>query len=210
VNGDLSRLLRRYLITDARAGSVARMLDICGAALEGGMTAVQLRAKGWSDRELYDAALALRDICDDADALFVVNDRIDVALAAGADGVHLGVDDLPVAAARRLLGPDAVIGYSPESDIDRHVAEKAGASYLGVGPVYKSGTKADAGVPIGLDRLRHVVAATPLPVVGIGGITVGRAADVGAAGAVGVAVVGAVFLAGDPAAAARELRGLLP
>ncbi len=207
---DLAPSLKRYLVTDARAGSVERLIEICRAALEGGVTAIQLRAKGWTDLQLLDAALALGPLCRDANALFVVNDRLDIALASGADGVHLGVDDLPVTVARRLLGPDAVIGYSPEGDADRLDAEAAGADYLGVGPVYGTGTKPDAGAAIGLAGLQRIVAATPLPVIGIGGITIEQAPDVVETGAVGVAVVGAVFMAGDPTAAARRLREVLP
>lgn len=207
---DLAPRLRRYLVTDARAGSGERLVAITRSALEGGMTAIQLRAKGWTDRQLLDAAVALSDLCHDAGALFIVNDRPDIALAAGADGVHLGVDDLPVDVARRLLGPDAVIGYSPETDADRLLAEAAGADYLGVGPVYGTGTKPDAGEAIGLEGLHRVVKATRLPVIGIGGIPIGRASEVVMTGAAGVAVVGAVFLSDDPTAAARSLREALP
>jgi thiamine-phosphate diphosphorylase len=207
---DLAPRLRRYLVTDARAGSVERLLAICAAALDGGMTAIQLRAKGWTDRQLLDAAVSLVPICRDSGALFIVNDRIDIALASGADGVHLGVDDLPVDNARYLLGPDAVIGFSPETDADRLAAEAAGASYLGVGPVYGTGTKLDAGEAIGLEGLHRVISATRLPIIGIGGITVEGAADVVSTGAVGVAIVGAVFLADDPAAAARSLCEVIP
>jgi thiamine-phosphate diphosphorylase len=207
---DLAARLKRYLVTDSSVGSVERLIDTCQAALDGGVTAIQLRAKGWTDRQLLDAAVALVPRCHEAGALFIVNDRLDIALASGADGLHLGVDDVPVAVARRLLGPEAVIGYSPERDDDRLDAEAAGASYLGVGPVYGTSTKLDAGSAIALAGLERVVAATNLPVIGIGGITIDRAADVVSTGAVGVAVVGAVFMAADPAAAARQLREALP
>jgi thiamine-phosphate pyrophosphorylase len=207
---DLTARLKRYLVTDSSIGSVERLVETCQAALDGGVTAIQLRAKGWTDRQLLDAAVALAPRCHSAGALFIVNDRLDIALASGADGLHLGVDDLPVAVARRLLGPEAVIGYSPERDDDRLEAEAAGASYLGVGPVYGTSTKLDAGSAIGLAGLERVVAATSLPVIGIGGITMERAAEVVCTGAVGVAVVGAIFLADDPAAAARQLREALP
>jgi thiamine-phosphate diphosphorylase len=206
---DLVPRLRCYLVTDARAGSVERLVEICRAALAGGVTAIQLRTKGWTDRELLDAARALGPVCRDIGALFIINDRVDIALAAGVNGVHLGVDDLPVAAARRLLGPDAVIGYSPESDADRVRAEADGADYLGVGPVYGTGTKLDAGEAIGLAGLERIVSATTLPVIGIGGITFERSAEVVRTGAVGVAVVGAIFTVEDPAAAARRLSAAL-
>jgi thiamine-phosphate diphosphorylase len=210
VTRDLRCELRRYLITDARAGSVGRLLAICSAALGGGVTAVQLRARGWTDWQLYDAAVALRGMTREATALLIVNDRVDIALAAGADGVHLGVDDLPVAAARRLLGPAAVVGYSPEAAADRVAAEAAGASYLGVGPVFETSTKDDAGAAIGLDGLRRVIAATRLPVVGVGGIDQRNAQAVIEAGAAGVAIVGALFFADDPHVAARRLAEVVP
>lgn len=207
---DLRPQLRRYLVTDACAGSVEHLVAICAAALEGGVTAIQLRARGWSDRQLHEAATALALRCRDAEALFIVNDRVDLALASGADGVHLGVDDVPVCAARRLLGPDAIIGFSPETDADRVAAEIAGCDYLGIGPVYGTTTKPDAGSAIGLDGLRRVLGLTALPVVGIGGISLDRASEVVASGAAGVAVVGSVFMADDPLAAARQLAEVVP
>jgi thiamine-phosphate diphosphorylase len=120
------------------------------------------------------------------------------------------VDDLPVAAARRLLGPVAVIGYSPDAASDRVAAEAAGASYLGVGPVFGTSTKDDAGAAIGLDGVRRVIAATRLPVVGVGGIDLQNAPAVIEAGAAGVAVVGALFFAADPHAAARRMAEVIP
>ncbi|HUG15923.1 MAG TPA: thiamine phosphate synthase [Thermomicrobiales bacterium] len=205
MNADLCRRLRYYLVTDSRVDGVADLVARCDAALSGGMTAVQLRVKDWSDRDLLLAAELLRELCAQRDTLFVMNDRVDIALAVGADGAHLGASDLPVTVARRLMGDDAIIGYSPETESDRVAAEAAGASYLGVGPVYTTATKDDAGEAIGLDGLRRVVEATPLPVVGIGGIGVEQARDVLATGAAGVAIVSAVFMASDPAKAARRL-----
>lgn len=198
--------LRRYLITDARAGSVDELVGRCNQAVEGGITTLQLRAKGWSDRELLSAAHELRRLCTKTGALFIVNDRVDIALASDADGVHLGVDDLPVEVARRILGPNAIIGYSPETDTDRGAAEAAGADYLGIGPVFGTTTKPDAGAAIGLAGLRHVIERTTLPVVAIGGVTVEDAASAVEVGAAGVALVAAVFLADDPRAAAARLR----
>lgn len=197
--------LRRYLVTDPRAGSVNRLVAICQQALSGGVTAVQLRVKGWSDRDALDAGRKVRMLCSEAGALYLVNDRVDLALATDADGVHLGVDDLPVDVARKLMGPDAVIGYSPETEADRERAETQGANYLGVGPVYGTATKGDAGQELGLDRFREIVQASSVPVVGIGGIDIEHAREVIDAGACGVAIVSAVFFAEDPPAAARAL-----
>lgn len=204
------RRLRRYLVTDASAGDVERLVAICEAAIQGGITAVQLRAKGWGDGELLRAATELRAVCDRTGTLFIVNDRVDIALASNADGVHLGVDDLPVGVARTLLGSGKIIGYSPETAEDRIAAEEAGVDYLGIGPVFGTQTKDDAGQALGLDKFAELAAASSVPVVGIGGISVDDARSVVEAGAVGVAVVGAVFLANDPRAAAKELAAQLP
>ncbi len=206
----LAHQIRRYLVTDPRAEAPDRLLEISRQALEGGVTTVQLRAKGWADRQILEAALGLRGLCDVHGALFLVNDRVDIALASRADGVHLGVDDLPVAAARELLGPDAVIGYSPEGDGDRATAVTEGANYLGVGPVYGTSTKGDAGPALGIERFEEIVRASTVPVIGIGGITAERAPAVVSAGAVGVAIVGDIFFAGDPRAAAQRLKEAIP
>ncbi|CAN5825564.1 thiamine phosphate synthase [soil metagenome] len=197
--------LRCYLVTDPRVESVDQLVDIVSAAIDGGMTAVQLRAKGWTDRQALDAARRLRDLCNERDVMFLVNDRVDIALASGADGVHLGVDDFPVGAARDLLGRNAIIGYSPESEADRRDAIAAGADYLGVGPVFGTKTKADAGQPLGLPAFQQIVELVDVPVVGIGGIDRANARSVLQAGAAGVAVVYSVFFVDQPATAAREL-----
>jgi thiamine-phosphate diphosphorylase len=206
----LGERLRCYLVTDPGADSVERLVGICRKAIEGGVTAVQLRVKDWTDRETLAAALALRSLCDETRTLFLVNDRADIALAARADGVHLGVDDLPVAVARELLGPQAVIGYSPEGIMDARNAVAGGVDYLGVGPVYGTATKADAGPALGLDRFAEVVGAVDVPVIGIGGVDRANARALVDAGAVGVAVVSAVFYALDPAEAARAIIEAMP
>jgi thiamine-phosphate diphosphorylase len=201
----LAGALRVYLVTDARVGEVESLDAVCRLAIEGGVTAIQLRAKGWSDRIALEAAVVLRELCDASGVMFLVNDRVDIALASRADGVHLGVDDMPVDVARRLLGQDAVIGYSPDDDESRARAVLDGADYLGVGPVYATATKDDAGPALGIERFASIVAGSDLPVIGIGGISAANAGAVRRAGAVGVAVVSAVLFAGDPSAAAREI-----
>ena len=206
--GWLREHLARYLVTDPRVESENRLVEIVAAAIDGGMTAVQLRVKGWTDRRALGAAVRLTALCRDRDVMFLVNDRVDIALASGADGVHLGVDDLPVAAARDLLGGGAVVGYSPESEADRREAVLTGADYLGVGPVFGTATKEDAGPALGLPAFRDIVESVDVPVIGIGGIDQRNALSVFEAGAVGVAVVSSVFFADDPAAAAQELAGV--
>ena len=203
---DLGRALRVYVLTDRVLARGRSETDIARAALDGGATAIQLRWKQGSLAEAIAVGRAVRTVCRQHGALFIVNDRVDLALAVNADGVHLGEDDLPVAEARRLTGPDLVIGYSPSSVADADRAARDGADYLGVGPVFGTRTKPDAGEAIGLDGLRRMVAAVSIPVVGIGGITGANAAAVIGAGACGVAVISAVVGADDVAAAARELR----
>ncbi len=201
---ELAARLALYLVADPEATRRDLVADTI-AALEGGVTAVQLRAKQGSDRELWELATRLRQVCQARSVLFIVNDRLDLALAVGADGVHLGLHDLPLAAARRIAGPRVLIGASPQTIADAVEAREQGADYVGAGPVFVTGSKADAGEPIGLDGLHDRALAAALPTVGIGGITIENAAAVIAAGAVGVSVISAILGAADPAAAARQL-----
>jgi thiamine-phosphate pyrophosphorylase len=180
-------------------------LEIALAAIEGGADAVQLRAPKVSDDALRELAVVMGERCREGGVLFIVNDRVGVALDAGADGVHLGQDDDPYRA-RELIG-DRVLGISVHTPEQARTAERAGADYLAI-TVWATATKPEA-VPRSIDGLRAVVASTTLPVVGIGGIGAGNAGEVFAAGASGIAVISAVAGARDPVAATRELRGLV-
>jgi thiamine-phosphate diphosphorylase len=200
----LTDRLAVYLVADPEQ-TPHDLIEVVDRALAGGVTAVQLRAKALTDRECLTLARALRERCIDTDALFILNDRVDLALASGADGIHLGVDDLPLEDARRLLGPDSVIGYSPETDEQAAGALARGADYLGVGPVFGTASKSDAGAAIGFDVLSRRARLSGIPTIGIGGITPMNAAGVIDAGAVGVAVVGAILRAGDSQQAATSL-----
>jgi thiamine-phosphate pyrophosphorylase len=171
--------------------------------LAGGARLLQLRLKHATSRELLAAAAAIRPLTRAAGALFLVNDRPDIARAVDADGVHLGQDDLPVAAARRVLGPGPLIGVSTHDLDEARAAAAAGADYLGVGPIYATTSKAAPLVPRGLDLVRAVRAAVDRPLVAIGGITPETALAVRAAGADAVAMIGALVRAADPAAAVR-------
>jgi len=193
----LAGRLRLVVITDAGLASPRSVVEVVGQALAAGAPAVQLRNKGESARALLEVGHVLRARTRETGALFFVNDRLDVALALGADGVHLGPDDLPVAAARAVVPRGFLIGYSTDDPDEARQAVLDGADYLGCGTVYATSTKGDAGPSIGLDGLRRVVEAVPVPVVGIGGIDAARAADVARTGAAGVAVVGAVMGAAD-------------
>lgn len=201
---------RLCVITDERLGRGRSHLRIAEAAIRGGTDVVQLRDKAASGRRLYEAALQLRRLTREAGIPFIVNDRVDVALAAGADGVHVGREDLPAAVARRLLGPGGILGVSAETVEDAVAAERDGADYLGVGPVFEArGSKADAGAPLGLELVARIRQACRLPIVAIGGINAGNARLVRDAGADAAAVISAVVSADDIAEAARRLKRLL-
>ena len=194
---------RLHVLTDLEAE--ADPLDVVDATLAAGAPVIQVRAKLLTDRQLLPLAEAIVDRCRTAGATSLVDDRVDVALAAGADGVHLGDEDLPVAVARRLLGPDAVIGGTARNpDAARRLAAE-GADYLGVGPTYATTTKAGLPEPLGPTAVGEVAAAVDLPVVAISGITLERVPEVMAAGVHGIAVVAAVSRAADPKQATADL-----
>ena len=193
-----------YVITDRRWGK--SHLEVARAAIEGGATAIQLRDKEATTRELIEAGLALRELTRERGVAFIVNDRVDVALAVKADGVHVGQDDMPAKLARRLMGPDKIIGVSASTVEEALQAETDGADYISASPVFSTPTKPDAAPPTGLEGLRAIVEAVRIPVVAIGGINEGNVEEVIRAGADGVAVISAVVGAPDIAAAARRLR----
>ena len=202
---DLARRLELIVVTDARCGEGRKLVDVVRAALRGGAPAIQLRAKTEPARETVALARALREETRAAGALLFVNDRLDVALVAGADGAHVGEDDIPVLAARRIVPPRFLLGRSVETPEQALRAREDGADYVGVGPVYETASKDDAGLPVGLARISAVADAAGVPVVAIGGIDEENAADVARAGAAGVAVIRAVMQAPDPEEAVREL-----
>jgi len=181
-------------------------LEIARSALRGGADVLQLREKSRSTREQIAIARALVALARRSHAALIVNDRVDVAIAADAHGVHLGGNDFPVGLARRLLGPDRVIGASAQTVEMAREAAWAGADYLGVGDVFGTHSKPDAGPVVGIEGLRRIVQAVEIPVIAIGDVTADRVADVIAAGAHGVAVIRAVCAAPDPEAAVKELR----
>ena len=201
-----ARALDLYVVTTGTLVSGRAHGEVAAAALEGGATAVQLRAPELSDDRLLPLATSLAAMCGDAGVLFVVNDRVGVAVESGAAGAHVGQGD-EVSGARARLGSERVLGVSVGTVDEARDAENAGADYLGV-TVWSTDTKPEA-VPVGLDGLRDVAAATALPVVGIGGIDAGNVRQVLAAGASGVAVISAVAAAPDPAEAVRELRSAI-
>ncbi|MEQ1855969.1 MAG: thiamine phosphate synthase, partial [Longimicrobiales bacterium] len=171
---ELAARLRLIVITDAELARPRSVLDVVAAALHAGAPAVQVRAKGASARELLELGRQILPLARERNALCFVNDRLDVALALGADGVHLGPEDLPVAAARRAMGEGFLIGASTDDPEVARSLVAEGADYIGCGAVYATSTKPDAGEVIGLEGLNRVARAVGVPVVGIGGITVER------------------------------------
>ncbi len=198
-----------YLITDSKLARGRSHREVIEAALKGGATLVQYREKDASTRRMVEEGITLRDLCHAYGVPLIVNDRVDVALAIDADGVHVGDDDMPVAWARRLMRPDKVVGASADSAAKALSAIAEGADYLGVGAIFPTGTKADAGAPIGLEGLMQVARVSTVPIVGIAGIGVHNAASVIRAGAAGVAVISAIVHAEDVEKAARELRQIV-
>lgn len=195
-----------YLVTDERLSRGRATADIVRVAIRGGVDAVQLRGKDLPAREQMAIGRALRALTREAGVLFIVNDRVDLALALDADGIHVGQDDLVAEDVRRLVGPDLIIGVSAATIPEARAARDAGADYLGVGAIYGTATKLDAGAATGPGLIATIRAAVDLPIVGIGGIKATNAAEVIAAGADGVAVVSAIVSADDPEAAAREIK----
>ncbi len=197
---------RLYALTDEGGGH--SHLEVTQQAIAGGATVIQFRDKKMNARQFTEVAQAIREVTREAGIPFIVNDRIDVALAVDAEGVHVGQKDIPAAVARQLLGPDKIVGLSATNVQQALEAEREGvADYVGVGPIFTFPTviKPDASPPMELERLAEIASSVSMPIVAIGGIEIGNAKAVIEAGADGVAVVHAVAWAEDVAAAAREL-----
>ncbi|MFL5626808.1 MAG: thiamine phosphate synthase [Ktedonobacteraceae bacterium] len=197
--------LRLHVLTDHQWARGRDIVTVATAALNGGATIIQLRNKVASTRVLIEEGQALRALTRERDALLIINDRIDVALAVEADGAHVGQEDMPAILARQLLGPERILGVSVANIEEAGAAVAAGADYLGVGPIFPSVGKADAGPATGLHLLTELAARYQTPLVAIGGITVENATEVMRAGAVGVAVITAIVYAEDIAGAAHQL-----
>lgn len=197
--------LRLYLVTD-RPLSLGRDIDwIVEEAVKGGATMVQLREKDCSTREFIELAAKLKETLKPLGVPLLINDRIDVALAVDADGVHIGQSDMPYKTARALLGPDKIIGLSVENMEDIRVANELDVDYVGISPVYSTHTKTDTAAPFGLEGLREAVKLSVHPTVAIGGMNMKTAKDVMACGTDGIAVVSAIVSADSPCEAARNL-----
>ena len=185
-----------YLVTDDGCLQGRALIDCVRKALDGGVTLVQYRAKTASSAEMYAEALQLKALCDSFNVPLIINDRLDIAMAVGAAGVHLGQDDLPCAAARKLLGEDYIIGVSAHNPAEAKAALQSGADYLGCGAVFGTATKADV-KKLGTEGLTAICREKGLPVVGIGGVTADNYREVRVAGADGAAIVSGILAQPD-------------
>ena len=193
-----------YLVTDDGCLQGRTLIDCVREALEGGVTLVQYRAKTASSAEMYAEALQLKALCDSFNVPLIINDRLDIAMAVGAAGVHLGQDDLPCAAARKIMGEDYLIGVSAHNPAEAKTALQSGADYLGCGAVFGTATKADV-KKLGTEGLTAICREKGLPVVGIGGVTADNYREVRAAGADGAAIVSGILAQPDIRATVKAI-----
>ncbi len=198
-----------YLVTDRGLAKGRSMKTIVEAAVRGGVSCVQLREKLSSTREFVEEARSLQQLLHQYRVPLIINDRLDIALAVGADGIHLGQSDMHIRDARRLAGSRMIIGISAENLEHAVEAERQGADYIGISPVFVTDTKKDTAPPLGLEGIRRIRQAVAIPLVGIGGINDSNAAGIIASGANGVAVVSAIVSAVCPETAAARLKRLL-
>lgn len=198
-----------YVVTDSDLSKGRTDAEVARLAYEGGADAVQLRMKHSDGREMLEQAMEIRKVADEFCKFFFVNDRVDIAMASGADGVHLGQSDIPLEVARDLMGETAIIGISVDNVDQAIAAAEGGADYIGIGSIFNTSTKPDAKQGVGLGAIYEIREAVDIPIVAIGGINRGNIQDVVRAGADAAAVVSAVVAQNDVKAAAHELRDLI-
>jgi thiamine-phosphate pyrophosphorylase len=196
---------RLHVLTDTALQSRFSHVELAKLAIEGGADTIQLRQKSGSTKEMISSAGKLKDICVEAGVAFIVNDRVDVAIASRADGVHLGQDDFPIPLARKLMGEQIIIGGSAVTLEDAKKCLEEGADYVGFGPVYPTSSKLDASAPTGIELMKKAINAVPLPFIAIGGIQTQNVAEVMQAGAYGIAVISSVCCQDDPRQATQML-----
>jgi thiamine-phosphate pyrophosphorylase len=201
----MGKIGKLHILTDTVLQSRFSHMEITRLAIAGGADTIQYRQKSGSTREMIEIARNMKRLCSEAGVTFIVNDRLDVAIAAEADGVHLGQDDFPIPTARELLGEGRIIGGSAATVDEARKCLSEGADYVGFGPVYPTSSKDDAGPVSGIDILKQVVEIIPLPIIAIGGVGAENIPDVMRAGAHGIAVISAVCCQDDPEEATRAL-----
>ncbi len=198
-----------YLVTDRNLSQGRSIIEVVKSAVNGGVTIVQLREKSATTLDFYQSAKQIKSFLDKKGIPLIINDRIDIALAVDADGVHLGQDDMPLPIARKVLGKDKIIGISVNNVEEAKRAEQESADYLGLSPVFPTPTKTDTSEPIGIERIPAIRNAVSIPLVGIGGLNIHNAAEVIKAGCDGIAVVSAIVSAENPEIAAKELLDII-
>lgn len=196
-----------YLVTDRRLMSTKKVEQSVELAIQGGCTLVQLREKALSSLDFYDTAVQVKAVCDRYQVPLIINDRVDIAMATDAAGVHVGQNDLPAAIVRGMIGPDKILGVSASNLAEALQAVQDGADYLGVGAMFATGTKSDARA-VSLDELQAIRTAVHLPIVAIGGINPNTVPRLAASGIDGIAVVSAIVAEQDIARAARQMKDL--
>lgn len=201
----MKKIGRLHVLTDTELQSRFSHLELAKLAIKGGADILQFRQKSGATREMIQTCRKIKRLCEDADVTFIVNDRVDVAIASEADGVHLGQDDFPIPLARKLVRETQIIGGSAATLEEAQECLSEGADYIGFGPVYPTTSKDDAGPVTGIELLKQVVEAIPLPIIAIGGISVENTPEVMAAGAQGIAVISAVCCQENPEQATRDL-----
>jgi len=192
-------------VADVEVAGGKYIISALEQAIEGGVSLVQLRAKKLKTHEFFELSLKARESTKKKSIPLIINDRIDIALSCKADGVHLGQEDLPVSYARKILGEKKLIGVSVNTENEAEEAEKRGADYLGVGPIYFTQTKKDIKPPLGLEGLREIRKRVRIPILAIGGINAENAREIIEAGADGIAVVSAILATENTIKATREL-----
>jgi thiamine-phosphate pyrophosphorylase len=205
IDSKMKRIGRLHVLTDTELQPRFTHVELTKMAIKGGADTIQFRQKTGATREMIDVCREMKRLCTDANITFIVNDRVDVAIASEADGVHLGHDDFPIPLARKLIGEARIIGGSAVTLEEARECFSEGADYIGFGPVYPTTSKDDAGTVTGIALLEKVVKAVSIPIIAIGGLTVENTPEVIRAGARGIAVISAVCCQENPEQATREL-----
>ena len=200
---------RLHILTDTVVQDRFSHVELARMAIEGGADVIQFRQKSGTTKEMISIASQIKRLCAEGNALFIVNDRIDIAIASEADGIHLGQDDFPLSLARKLFGENKIIGGSAGNLDEAMLCYNEGADYVGVGPVFATRSKLDAGPAGGLDLIRAIAEKIPLPIIAIGGVDEENAAQVLQAGARGIAVISAVCCKQSPKASTEALSKIL-
>lgn len=205
----MKKIGRLCIITDTSIQNKFSHIDIAEMAIKGGADMIQLRAKNLGSAELINTASEILKICRKNNVTFIVNDRVDIAMITDADGVHLGVEDIPIKDGRKLLGKDKIIGGTAHSLGEAMFAQKVGADYIGYGHIYPTFSKHKPERPKGIKNLKKVVEKIKVPIIAIGGITVENAAEVIAAGCYGIAVIGSVVKSDNPVLVVKKLKEMV-